>query len=60
MEIVISFILGGCFGIATITIIFANAYSNLADELIAERENNKGLAEVIDEIRKEAKEDGRK
>ncbi len=54
-----SFIIGFMMGIFLTLIICANAYSDLEDELMTEKENNKKLAETIEEIRKE-KENGNK
>lgn len=59
MEVVISFILGGCFGFGCMLLISANAFNKQENELHQEKENNRKLVEIIEQIRKEEKEDGR-
>ncbi len=57
MEATIGFAVGFILGAGLMAIISVNAYNKQTEELKEEKENNKGLADTIEEIRKE-KEDG--
>lgn len=58
MEATIGFAVGFVLGAGLMAIISVNAYNKQAEELREEKDNNKGLANTIEEIRKEKEEDG--